>query len=415
VTVEPIVYLTCEIKGRDLDSRALIAAHLVKRGYTVVLGQYWNLKDRAPVAPRGCYLFKTANQIQADGMSVCKMHGHDVVASDEESLSVSESVAAELTVPATFDSCDLYLALTPAHERALHKAIPASKGRVRVTGTARADILRHTRFERPHAAPYVLFNTSFGWINSVWGSVIHAINNYSRGTQRDLDTPEDQALIRARVDYETAALKETRALLDWFIARADIDIILRPHPNENVKWWHKHYGRHARLRVVENTDPYPWIQHAALLIHSDSTTGVEATVMGVPCLNISPHDAWARRLILRDINHSVAAAGDAYGAIERFLARGDGPIAEARSRDPFPKECAAASAEAISSLLPPARPMGPFPWTPTPRQEIHQKKFTVSPEEFAESLGRAFKMAGYETYAVEPLADSVVKVSPRAG
>ncbi len=411
--MEPIVYLTCEIKGRDLDSRALIAAHLVKRGYTALLGQYWNLKDSAPTAPRGCYLFKTANQIQADGMSACKMYGHDVVASDEESLSASEAVAAELTVPATFDYCDLYLALTPAHERAVHKAIPASKGRVRVTGTARADILRATRFDRPHAAPYVLFNTSFGWLNSVWGSVIHAINNYSRGSQRDLETPEDQALIRSRVDYETAALRETRALLDWFIARADMDIILRPHPNENVSWWRKHYGRAGRLHIVENTDPYPWTQHAALLIHSDSTTGVEATVMGVPCLNLSPHDAWARRLILRDINYSVAAAGEAFGAIESFLDRGEGPIAEARSNDPFPRDCAAASAAAIASLLPPPRPMTAFPWALTPRTDIHKKKFTVSADEFAESLGRALKMAGCEDYAIEPLVDSVVKVRPR--
>jgi surface carbohydrate biosynthesis protein len=411
--LEPIVYLTCEIKGRDLDSRALIAAHLVKRGYTVLLGQYWNLKDSAPAAPHGCYLFKTANQIQADGMSVCKMHGHDVVASDEESLSVSEAVAADLTVPATFEYCDLYLALTAAHERALHKAIPASKGRVRVTGTARADILRATRFDRPHVAPYVLFNTSFGWLNSVWGSVIHAINNYTRGTQRDLNTPEDQALIRARVDYETAALKETRTLLDWFIARADMDIVLRPHPNENVNWWRKHYGRAPRVHIVENTDPYPWTQHTALLIHSDSTTGVEATIMGVPCLNLSPHDEWARRLVLRDINHSVANASEAAPTIETFLAQGDGPIAEARSKDPFPKDCAAASAQAIASLLPPPHPLGAFPWTLTPRTDIHRKKFTVSPEEFAESLGRAFEMAGHAAYTMEPLVDSVVKVSPR--
>jgi surface carbohydrate biosynthesis protein len=411
--VEPIVYLTCEIKGRDLDSRALIAAHLVKRGYTAVLGQYWNLKDNSPTAPRGCYLFKTANQIQVDGMTICKMHGHDVVASDEESLSVSEYVAAELTVPTTFEYCDLYLALTPAHERAIHKAIPDSKDRVRVTGTARADILRETRFARPHAAPYVLFNTSFGWLNSVWGSLHQAIENYSRGTQRDLSTPEDQALIRSRVDYETMALKETRALLDWCIARADMDIILRPHPNENVQWWRKHYGHIDRLHIVENTDPYPWIQHAALLIHSDSTTGVEATVMGVPCLNVSPHDAWARRLILRDINYSVATAGEAYGAIGSFLGRSEGPIAEARSKDPFPKDCAAASAAAISSLLPPPGPMKQFPWVQTPRTDIQKKKFTVSADEFSESLGRAFKMAGCETYAIEPLADSVVIVRPR--
>ena len=411
--MEPIVYLTCEIKGRDLDSRALIAAHLVKRGYTAVLGQYWNLKDFSSGAPRGCYLFKTANQIQADGMSVCKMHGHAVVASDEESLSVSEAVGAELTVPATFEYCDLYLALTPAHERSIHKAMPASIGRTRVTGTARADLLRAVRYQPPHAVPYVLFNTSFGWLNSVWGSVVRAIENYSRGTQRDLNTPQDQALIRSRVEYETVALKEIRALLDWFIARGDVDIILRPHPNENVQWWRKHYGRSPRLHIVENTDPYPWVQHAALLIHTDSTTGVEAAVMGVPCLNLSPADAWAHRLILRDINYSVATAHEARAPIERFLALGDGPIAEARSNDPFPQACAAASAEAIASLLPAPHPMSSFPWTLSPRQEIHRKKFTVSLDEFTESLSRAFEMAEFAAYTVEPLADSVVKVSPR--
>ena len=57
-------YLTCELKSRDLDSRLLIADHLLDKGVSVVIGQQWSIVENIETAPVGVFVFKTANKIQ---------------------------------------------------------------------------------------------------------------------------------------------------------------------------------------------------------------------------------------------------------------------------------------------------------------------------------------------------------------
>jgi surface carbohydrate biosynthesis protein len=408
--LQPIVYLTCELKGRDLDSRALIGAHLVKMGYTVVLGQYWNLMDNAPTAPRGCYFFKTSNQVQARGMKLCKYFGHAVVASDEEAITLPESLSATATDGATFEVCDLFLALNEGHKRALLKAFRSAVGKVRVAGTARADILRAVDYPNPHQAPYILFNTSFGVLNSIWKSLDLALRAYRKGISRLIPTDEQERIIQSRIDYERAALHETKALLEWLVRRNDIDIILRPHPGEDAGFWH--IANAGRLKVIEKSDAYPWTQHAKLMIHSDSTTGVEAALMGVSCVNLSPVDSWAERLTLRDINYSSRSAVEAQSAIAEFLATGKGPIASASFNDPFPLSSGEKIAGAMIPFLPAPQPVPSFSWSDTSRNDPQKEKFTVSLEEFLVSMRQASNLARVSAYEVSQIADSVALVRP---
>ena len=62
--MEPIAYLTVEVKHRDLEPRLLIASHLVKAGITVVVGQQWAMFPNPSAFPPGIVLFKTVNEIQ---------------------------------------------------------------------------------------------------------------------------------------------------------------------------------------------------------------------------------------------------------------------------------------------------------------------------------------------------------------
>jgi hypothetical protein len=288
-----------------------------------------------------------------------------------------------------------------------------SRSPVRVVGTSRFDLLREANYERPHGPRYILFNTSFGLRNTIYGDPEFAIASYFSALVQDINNPDHRAVMQARLDWEKASMDETSKLIRWLEERSDVDLVIRPHPNENASWWHKHFGGRKRIFIVRGTDAYPWMQHAALMVHSDSTTGLEAALMRTPTLNISPVDAWGDRCSLRSINYSVRSAEEGYDPIEKLLGRGEGPIAEASHVDPFPQNCADAIAEAMTSIMPPPRPMSPFGWADTLRPVEQQKKFTVSPDEFRESLNRAFLLANCSGFVMEPLSDSVVKVAPR--
>ena len=397
--MEPVAYLTCEIKGRDFRSRMLIAAHLVKRGYSVILGQYWNLIANVRYAPKGVFLFKTANKIQVEGMRVCKKYGHTVVASDEEALSTSEALATHTTDPETFQYCDAYLAINPGHARALSRAYP---GRAfPVVGTARADLLRTARYARPHPKPYALLNTSFGMTNSVWGDVGKAAAIYAKGRGWNIDTPEHRAFMAARIEYERRALTETKSLLSWLVQSSDLDVIVRPHPNEKLAIWDM-----PGVSVVQNSDPSPWLKHAHVMVHNDSTLGLEAAIMGAPALNLSPADTWASRLNVRKFNETVHSSGDAIQAIST------GRVGcERDTSDLAPFDAAEKFAGEIAKLLPPPRSFTLPAWGSSSRVDVQKKKITVTVEECLEATNEIFPIAGAKA-TVSHLTDTVFMFQP---
>jgi surface carbohydrate biosynthesis protein len=374
----PIAYLTCELKGRDFASRLLIASHLLDAGYAVVVGQQWSLSFNSPSAPRGCYLFKSSNYVQALFMGRVKKDGHVVVVADEEGLASSRSDVARSTHPDTFLHADAFLAINEVHREAYVEAFPGSAPLISVVGNARVDILRETKGARPRAKDYVLINTSFGIINSMWGNVATAANVWITAGGHP-PGPETDTLIRERVEFEAAALKETRDLITWLLANTRLDIVIRPHPQELPAIW---AGLDpGRVEVVTQSDPMPWMRHAVLTVHSESTTGVEAAIMGVRVLNLSPAQSWNHRLIVSEVNPSAATAPEAAEMIAAFLAQGTWPAAPTDPARHFPPGGAKKTAEAIMRFLPPAGPLPLIRWERIERPEVKKKKFTADIEE----------------------------------
>lgn len=60
-------YLTCELLGRDLDSRLLIAANLIKRSIACIVGQQWSMfanavgSEKAKLIASNILTFERAN------------------------------------------------------------------------------------------------------------------------------------------------------------------------------------------------------------------------------------------------------------------------------------------------------------------------------------------------------------------
>ena len=73
-----------EIASRELDSRLLIAALALARGFEVVIGQKWLIERNIAAMPPGLYLAKTLTRRDAGFMQKAARHGHRVAALDEE-------------------------------------------------------------------------------------------------------------------------------------------------------------------------------------------------------------------------------------------------------------------------------------------------------------------------------------------
>ncbi len=337
--MEPIAYLTVEVKHRDLEPRLLIASHLVKAGITVVVGQQWAMFPNPSAFPPGIVLFKTVNEIQALNMRHYRMHGHLVAATDEEVLQCIDDRCFLLAFSqVAAEHCDLFLAQSPAHKGAIERRYPEMAGRIAVAGSSRIDLLAPAgrqsfaaeAREIAHAhGPFILFNTNFGSINSIWRDInkVLQIAAFTGGFNKD--DPASVAEFKALLAWEKLNFDALVALLDWTVKEVkNRNIVIRPHPGETVEFWMERYGGDPRVTIVPRSSPHPWIMASEMVVHTGCTTGLEAALLDRPVVNLMPSDHPTFDRIVNWANPTFKTPNEAAMAMVAFLTTGGGPISE---------------------------------------------------------------------------------------
>ena len=180
MTKFPIIYLPIEFQSREFDSKVLLAATLTERGYAVALGQQWLIYENIPRLPPGVILFKSFNKFHQTAMAAARQSGHRVVILDEELLAQTEVKSVEaLCTEGIFQWPDLILA-DGQFEHEILKRLSNGKNRIEITGNGRIDLLKpalRPLFQREidevvaRHGDFVLVNTNFSILNSIWQGV----------------------------------------------------------------------------------------------------------------------------------------------------------------------------------------------------------------------------------------------------
>jgi surface carbohydrate biosynthesis protein len=360
----------------------------------VVVGQQWAIFAAAPTMPTGAVLFKTANAIQTGLMRSMSAHGHRVVAMDEEALAVVDPLAMRIsTDPAAFDIADAFL-----YQDAHHREVFGQPGSI--VGSARVELLRKYRalYTPEPGPPYILVNTNYTLSNSIWGSPERQRLVLERAWAPRMSEAGAREYVDGLLAAETANLEAMRG----FIAEMRHPrIVVRPHPGEDASTW-----QGQGLEVVAGSNPIPWMLGADLVVHSQSTTGVEAALLGVPCLNINPvpESHLSRSMVTNGATfqaHDAATAVDmAYEALAGFADAKD-----ASWLPEYPENAAAAIAREIAAVAVTAPRI--TDWTPHPRSDVQRQKFTVPWDYARERMRRVCEMAGTPPVRGGQLDDSL--------
>ena len=405
-------YLTCELLGRDLDSRLLIAADLLRRGITCVIGQQWSIFGNLHQAPKGVVLFKTANEIQGRMAERAKQDGHMVVMSDEEVLAISSpGEIARITSPLSVQFADVFLTMDARHSGVIDGVLP---GKSKIVGNARVDLLmnhgeiyRSEANETRKAGPHILFNTSFGTFNSVWGSPEEALGVAYKTMESAVGSEKAKIIADNILTFERANFATMKDILAWTRATFPQRVVLRPHPAEKADVWRSFQG----VEVVEKTNPIPWLLGSDLMIHASSTTGLEGALLGTPCLNVVAGDAesFGQTYFISEVNHTVRSVEDAKSAIAAFLSHRSGPIAE-QPRPAFLADAAKKTADAIAELAVDAPELRA--WGPTEAKKRQIEKFDIAPKDFIARTKRIFDAAGVKSVQIGTLDRALFMLVP---
>lgn len=306
------LYLPIEESARELNARLLIVLAAISKGYRVVIGQQWllalNLQNFAP----GVVFFKGTNRIQYDWMALAKRNGHKVVAIDEEVTAIAaERFVLKEVWPKSLPLIDRFFLQGRNQYEIYERAFPEHKNRFEVTGNPRFDLLRNefTRaFEgdaaqyRERYGRYILINTNFGYVNTAWGQPEDFERICAKVGYVDHSDPEDKKFLRDFLELETENLagfkRMVRALRDRF---PEHQVVLRPHPAENVTTWQDALAGEERIHVVFEGSAVPWMLGADFFIHNTCTTGTEAMVLGVPVAAYAPFTNWVESIFLSNL------------------------------------------------------------------------------------------------------------------
>ncbi|WP_076657142.1 MULTISPECIES: surface carbohydrate biosynthesis protein [unclassified Marinobacter] len=89
----------------------------------------------------------------------------------------------------------------------------------------------------------------------------------------------------------------------------DTQFLFRPHPGEDASLYRSIYRFLDNVIVDKSGDLSRALEQANLFIHSESTSGVEAAVIGVPSINFSPRDTG---------DHAIAGASEVGEKVRDF-------------------------------------------------------------------------------------------------
>ena len=181
-----IVYLPIEIKNREFYSKTILAAKLIQKNFKVVIGQQWFIYDQILKKnfPPGIFFQNSLNEIKYNQLKAFKELQFYNILLDEENYSMSfkhqDVFFIENTSRSYFYDCiDKHYCNTVNELNALKK-IAKNKKKFVLTGNVRREFLeKYSGILDSEAeelklkyGKFILINTNFGFINSVYKDYI---------------------------------------------------------------------------------------------------------------------------------------------------------------------------------------------------------------------------------------------------
>ena len=326
------VYLLIEEVNRELLSRQLIGREACNLGHPVVIGQQWWIADNLHNLKPGVVLFKGNNRYQAQFMGQAKRAGHRTASLDEESfVSSSDLEIAAQYHPMVAENCDLILVQGEFQRDVVKSRLPVAHDRISLVGNPRGDILSRRTFlsrdpiveqYRDAHGDYILVNTNFTKINPRQGDTYSFFELCWRAGVLDVPNYHPLDWFLDGCKWERENLQALVELIEACRERFDgLRIVIRPHPSERSEVWHKQFTGVDGVDVIGEGDHLAWISGARLLLHSGCSTGLEAFLLGVPAISLTPGDKWWNTGVLSNlVNYLAESPTEALSVAERLLA-----------------------------------------------------------------------------------------------
>jgi surface carbohydrate biosynthesis protein len=338
----PIVLFPIEIGTRELDSKLVMASALAAEGCTAIVGYKEALKAIGQTARRAIWQGKSlfssktrdhiADHLIARECPIMFLHDeggiHQVSAWSQNVLKkhrVDDLRTRDITRVCVWGE---------KQKEVISKFAKELSGVLAVTGSPRFDLC-HPKFswlvnakdqdEIATCSPYILVCTRFVNAAHAEGQEVPFLRRmYSTGWPESFDAKAIADVVFTQWQQAVHDFADLVVLVkEIALAYPHYTIVLRPHPSESLIFYQQAFSRFKNVMVRRDKSVLNWIRSAALIIHSNCTTGIEAVLAKRPVLNLLPANAARTDLdleVAREAGIVATSIPDALEKIEAILA-----------------------------------------------------------------------------------------------
>jgi len=296
------IYIAMEIKARELEARAFLAAVAAERGHKVILGGKEDTRSLASkgILPPGILHDKSMGSSRGKDKVIRGIvdNGHIFTGQVEESGLLDESfdrIARTRYHTDTLEKSTYSFCWGEHDYSSLIRNYPELSDKFIISGSPRVDLWR--RDFNPYAAEcrdraadigeYILIATNFKTVlnqNPFWNGIAE---RREKGKYLQAEEAEFEVYDKAawQLRMIAAYIKAIRRLARQY---PDLNFVFRPHPIENMDAWLNMIGDLKNVRITRIGGASSWIRGAKALIHNSCTTAMEAAVCGVPVISYRP-------------------------------------------------------------------------------------------------------------------------------
>ena len=314
------IYLHVEISARELDSKLLLATLAASKGHQVIISDLIGILRgiKSNVLAPGIFHTKslTPSKDKIARHRLLIERGFGITSIDEEGALNNHGYDSFAKIRYSEDMIEQTRAVFgwgPEDTEALKKYYPKHAQKIYKTGSPRADLWRKTFSNYwttpstlPHK-PFLLISCNAGYANNIipFGELIERENKYGR-FKNDPQYLEER-IGRTHEDY-IKIIEYIKAIRYLSENNQDYDIVLRPHPKENIEAWKIMLQDIPNTHVIRDGSIEVWIKNAFAVMHNSCTSALETTIQKKPLVTYVPHEQKYNPKLANELGHIVRSS-----------------------------------------------------------------------------------------------------------
>lgn len=326
------IYLHTEISSRELDSKILLAILAAARGHQVIVSDIEAIEKGICRGKLDPGIFHTKSLTPGDSKIARHQdvidNGSLVTSIDEESCLDTrgyDKFAKIRYSERSIDQSSAVFGWGPEDVESLRRIYPKHSSKIHMTGSPRADLWKpifSDYWRVPQGAPtrpFLLIPSKMGYANEI-KSFYEIIKIFKSGgyLKRDPD------LLKYTFGNISENYRKMFAFTEAikYIANNNndsFDIVLRPHPVENIETWKILLEDIPNVYVIREGSINPWINSAFAVMHNSCTSAIEATVFKKPVVTYIPFEQKYNTELPNELGHCAKSLDELSNKINNIF------------------------------------------------------------------------------------------------